>query len=112
MFGHRERARATAKQPTIDEREIVYVEVRGFNFRGRKTPNIEICTFCHGPIWLSRREWRRTAPVPPAYRSGRSNRLVRTPRSAPGAACCPLGRGRARKPSGSPRLHTVRSAVA
>ena len=30
--GTRERARTTAKQPTIDEREIVYVEVRGFNF--------------------------------------------------------------------------------
>ena len=30
--GTRERARATAKQPTIDEREIVHVEVRGFNF--------------------------------------------------------------------------------
>ena len=31
--GTRERARTTAKQPTIDEREIVYVEVRGFNFK-------------------------------------------------------------------------------
>ena len=30
--GIRERAHTTAKQPTIDEREIVYVEVRGFNF--------------------------------------------------------------------------------
>ena len=30
----RERARTTAKQPTIDEREIVYVEVRGFNYSG------------------------------------------------------------------------------
>ena len=47
--------------------------------------------FRHGRIWLSRKEWRRAAPVPPAYRSGRSNRLVRTPRSAPGAAYCSRG---------------------
>jgi hypothetical protein len=37
------------------------------------------------------------APNHPAGRSGRSNRLVRTPRSAPGATCCSRGRGRARK---------------